>query len=710
MGNDGEPRVSRAAFLSAAVIAGLFTLLFFSYAFKRTLPFVEIDAAKNPHFTVTVLLLENFRDLFGSAVSAFASLSLRLVSLVYLLGAGAIAFASLSAGLFILDHIGMGELPRAQRGPLALALGLGVFSLATLGLGLAGLLTRQVFVPLVAAAGATGAVRGAKFLGGLRSRREPWTPTERVLVAFAALGGLITVVYALLPPMEFDALEYHLGAAADYYAKGRISYITYNVYSNFPCNSEMLYLMSMALSGSKLAGAIIGNVLNAYIAIAAAIAAYGLGAYISCQRAGAFAAAALITSMGFFAVATGVYVEPLQTLYIVLAVIAVWEFIEIGRRSALVAGALLVGLAMGVKYTSAVLVAVPLAASVLLVQESIARRIKAFVIFSVVAMLVVAPWLVKNAVFTGNPVYPLIYKVFDGRDWSPLQDARWAFAHTPKGGLAFEQWARHIFALFFSALDISLLSFVFIPFALTKRPLSQRLLFVLAFALLYVFLWFALTHRIDRFTVPAFAVMGAVSGAGFAAIPQGWIRRLTTGAIVLLLSGNVFFMAVSYGQVIRISVPLAGKYDAFLCANKEGYEAWLAVNRTVPPSSKVLLYAEAETFYLDVNYSASTVFDRQPLEEMAREANGAVDKVAQALKSEGFDYVFVNWATWKRQQDTYTISGSPRYEEDIEKTSIPAYSITRRSFDSMVQADKLELVFSCGPKVYPDAYALYRVK
>jgi hypothetical protein len=241
--------------------------------------------------------------------------------------------------------------------------------------------------------------------------------------------------------------------------------------------------------------------------------------------------------------------------------------------------------------------------------------------------------------------------------------------------------------------------------------LSQRLVFVLAFALLYVFLWFALTHRIDRFTVPAFAVMGAVSGAGFAAIPQGWIRRLTTGAVVVLLSGNVFLMAVSYGQVIRnISVPLAGKYDAFMCANKDGYEAWLAVNRTVPPSSKVLLYAEAETFYLDANYSASTVFDRQPLEEMAREANGAADKVAQALKSAGFDYVFVNWATWKRQQDTYTISGLPKYEEDIEKTSIRAYSLTRRSFESMIQADKLELVFSCGPKVYPDAYALYRVK
>ena len=42
------------------------------------------------------------------------------------------------------------------------------------------------------------------------------------------------------------------------------------------------------------------------------------------------------------------------------------------------------------------------------------------------------PWLAKNALDTGNPVYPLAYNVFGGRYWDAELDAKWSQAHGPR--------------------------------------------------------------------------------------------------------------------------------------------------------------------------------------------------------------------------------------------------------------------------------------
>jgi hypothetical protein len=341
------------------------------------------------------------------------------------------------------------------------------------------------------------------------------------------------------------------------------------------------------------------------------------------------------------------------------------------------------------------------------VRGSVGARIKAFVTFGIIAMLVVSPWLVKNWVLTGNPVYPLLYKVFDGRDWSPLQDARWTFAHTPKGAFAFEQWARHVFALFFSKLDISLLSFVFIPLAFAARPMPKRLFFILAFGLLYVFLWFALTHRIERFAVPAFAVLAAVSGAGLAAVPEGSVRRLATAFAALLIFVNTCLIGLCYGQIVDLSVPLTGKYDAFLTANVASYPALTKVNQIIAPSSKVLLVAEAETFYLDVDYASATVFDRKQFDEIVDKAAGDPAAVGKALKDAGFSFIFVNWFTFNRQQDTYTFQYGGK--------SVPGYSavVSPALFDSLEKAGTIRRIYASGPEIEPlkvPSYALYSVE
>ncbi len=46
--------------------------------------------------------------------------------------------------------------------------------------------------------------------------------------------------------------------------------------------------------------------------------------------------------------------------------------------------------------------------------------------------MVMAPWLARNVVDTGNPVYPLGYHVFGGRHWDEAREAQWSRRHGPK--------------------------------------------------------------------------------------------------------------------------------------------------------------------------------------------------------------------------------------------------------------------------------------
>ncbi len=682
---DGSPLA-----LAALVVAAVLVVLYFGYAFASAWPFVGLDAQANAHFTILFYFLEK---------------------VFYLIGASAILFVSLSAGLFILGRLGVSGLPVMEETVLGAALGLGALALATLILGLAGVLNSGVAMMTLIALGALGARRvPAWFHAVTGAKSAGWSWTERLLLAAAAAGGLLAVVYAFNPPTDYDVLEYHLGAPAYWFSTGSIRFIRYNVYSNFPSNAEMLYLFSMALTGSKFAGAMLGKVLNAFVAIAAAGSAWSLGRWLHSRAAGIFAAAALITAGGFFQVATAGYVEPLQVLYTVLAVLATGRFLQRGGTGMLLAAGCATGLAMGTKYPAAPFVAVALALAILaFARGGWRRKVVACLVFTAAATLLYLPWLVKNVVFTGNPFYPLLYSLFGGAAWSPVQDARWVFAHSPKGGLAWEQWARHVFGTFFSDDLVTALCFLFAPLVVFARGRSRRVAFAGAFALLYVLLWLAMTHRIERFLLPGIAVLGAVSGVGLFALAPSRVRTLLAALAVGLAALNVFYLGGLYGQALGLdpSVPLFGNYDRFLKDKLPGYEAWTYLDGSIGPDSRVLLVGESQTFYLDFPFSASTVFDYQPLDAMAKEAGGDPAATARLVAAARFDYVFVNWAEVRRLQDTYAFTAA-------DGSTVPVYgaAVSPDFFRRMADSDTITPVYSSGPEVWPGvpAYVLYRVE
>ncbi|GAG46601.1 unnamed protein product, partial [marine sediment metagenome] len=91
------------------------------------------------------------------------------------------------------------------------------------------------------------------------------------------------------------------------------------------------------------------------------------------------------------------------------------------------------GLACGCKYTAVAMIALPLAVVVLLLEgRSFRSSVGACVLFSFGALVAFSPWLIKNRIMTGNPVFPLANGVFQAlpTGWGEAEAARWDEGHS----------------------------------------------------------------------------------------------------------------------------------------------------------------------------------------------------------------------------------------------------------------------------------------
>jgi len=68
---------------------------------------------------------------------------------------------------------------------------------------------------------------------------------------------------AMLPSIDFDVKEYHLGGPKEYFQNGSISFLPHNVYTSFPFLTEMLSLLGMILCGDWQEGALAGKLILA---------------------------------------------------------------------------------------------------------------------------------------------------------------------------------------------------------------------------------------------------------------------------------------------------------------------------------------------------------------------------------------------------------------------------------------------------------------
>lgn len=634
-----------------------------------------------------------FIDLFlfpASAAQTFAYFPGGLDRLPYIL----LGFSWLSAAAWIgwplvrcivpVVWLGPDASTRAKRlvaGSLSVLVGLSLLSTMVLLIGLAdGLGSRAVLLlGLASLLVIADCIRrfGPKPspLDGKTLADEQFEPDNIGMVWSCRFAAVVTVGMAifyvlgsLVPAWEFDVLEYHLQAPKEFYQAGAIDFVPHNVYANMPLGVEMHSLAMMVLWGGDVGwwhGGIAGKLITGVHALLAAALVGGFVTQRHGLHLGWFCAALIFTMPGNAHVSFAGLIDTALGAYILAALMCFFFLWRSSKETSssqarfcqTLAIGCLSGAACACKYPGLLFAVFP-AAAMLLWSIWRAGWKPGVVIagFALGLMMTCVPWFVRNAVQSQNPVFPVAHSVFGGRGLSEDQVERWKQVHSPSAkaeiapfslaaiqrdlkqvavGSPFTNLALNFFAL------VSIGALV-LQFSQSKN-LSADWLWLLV--VVWIFgLWWVVTHRIDRFWLPAVPMMAILASTG-----AMWTARVSSSSMAIfamLLWTCVGGLAVLAGigpTDCRIFVPLAQLERETLEETPDGAVnptmAW--INRSLSAEDKLLSIGEVKAFLYRVPIIYGTCFNDAPGESWLRDQSS--EKQRENLRAYGVTHVMVDW-------------------------------------------------------------------
>jgi hypothetical protein len=550
-------------------------------------------------------------------------------------------------------------------------LGLGFLSLGTLGLGLLGLLHRWLFWLLLVLLVAANSRRMTTIARNLSSRRRWGKPSRlsMLLGTFLGVTFLLALASTLTPPVEWDALVYHLAGPKTYIEAGRVLWVPDNFHLSFPALTEMLFLGGMLLKGDILARLVH---LTYGVLTVAAIYAFSRKHFDGLVP---LLAAVLFASMPTaVTIATWAYVDLALAFYAFMAFFAVINWLDTPQNSRwlLVAG-ILSGMAMSVKYTgltSLVVASVLVLVTAFRTRTDYRRWLVGLMVMIVVAVALASPWYLKNLAYTGNPVYPYL---LGGRGWnqlrnmwltsigvrmSPLRLLLLPWDITVLGTQGTEAFDATISPYFLALLPLALFVHkkhrMLLPLAISS--LTIYVLWIAAGAATYS--TFVLRSRI---LLPCFAPLSILAAYVVYSLQEldrkaFSLQRFVLMAIAIGLGINLVSQGLAFVGDDPLPFIVGGESrEAYLRRHlADGhYDALSQINNGLPSSAKVVFFWEPRSYYCERQCLPDVVFDR--FSQLALTYDSA-EEIAQALHREGISHVLVNerWLALRSHEELFT--------------------------------------------------------
>lgn len=645
------------------------------------------------------------------------ALLLALLAVFASIGADHDAITGLSAVLYLLIRagtpalaylagaVGLGRLCgpwiRASRDAPVLQAACGLAIMLSLShlLGVLGLLAGRMAMPVGAGTVAIGVV----LLGHqLASERNHDRATVSPIWLLGMPAFALLLVAACQPPGwlwdseagGYDALSYHLQLPQEWLAGGRVWPVTHNVFSFLPSYVESAFVHLGAMTGAPalpttesrapglIAGEGTGVISCQFLSVGIALAAVAVVARLgisACRRAGlegsgAFAGLLLLCTPWTVVVGSLAYNDLAVVALIAAAMLAAMDDQLSGTIRGVLAG-FLIGAACGCKPT-ALLFGAPPVGIALLAGAPMRRWAGAVLPAAGAGLLTLAPWLIRNWLACGNPVFPQAAAWFGSAHWTADQAQRYAAAVSFHGSFADRlrlmflvdpsdpAGARHR-----GLLHPQWFAFFGVASAATALVIAQkrtrRIGIVLGAGLLTQLLaWLLFTHIQSRFLLPlaapacalfAVAVQSARAAAGNVPVlaPRTALASLAclaqTAACIfsfaqqrgghpnqLLLAGP----GIRSGESFRRELAALSPADRAKAVADLPHEAFL--NLSLPPGATTYLLGDATPLYYSVPVLYNTTWDRWPLAEAMRAAPTDPGAWSRALSARGVRFVLVN--------------------------------------------------------------------
>jgi len=649
-----------------------------------------------------ILTLCAFSTFLGVALIATLALPIIILDAI---GALIVLIPPMMAGLWIAPLIGLRRAAVRWQLLIGAILGVGMFSLLVLLLGMMGWLQQPLWIAILAVCTGLGVVRLRSLLRdvALSKQQEPTTGSvgrDRLLWLLTVPFLVAGLLAAANPPgiiwseegLGYDVLEYHLEMPKEYFHAGLISYAPHNVYANFPANVEMLYLINMVLRGEDIETGTSANVIHLYLSVLAVFAAWCIGSMRS-KRAGILCGVSLATTGWIPYLAGLAYVENGLLAFGLLSVGALLRAVQHVRahvgdrqgpetrreiRAWLIICGLSAGFACGCKYTAVPMIALPVIIGAAWVGGSLRTRLRSAVIVSLATLVTFSPWLVKNTLMTGNPVFPLAHSLFQTYPpgWDQRTATRWQRGHalhstTPESALESSDlqtaaaslelgrrgtllW-QNIPADHYQRFGAILLV---CPLLLLRRRRrtgvkdpSDFLLWFIAAAQLGV--WILATHLFARFAVPLLIPLCLLAGWGMDRASTCLWHAGTRLALVVGIAWNLAFVIELHEAESMPELPVAAIYDGEF----PPFRPYVAVNEGLSAQARVLMIGDARAFYYRRHVDYTTVFNVNPFADaVARNENP--EAILVWLRDHGYTHVLVHWAEISRLRRTYGFPAS----------------------------------------------------
>jgi hypothetical protein len=497
-----------------------------------------------------------------------------------------------------------------------------------------------------------GASMGRLFTSITHNTALPVSAATTLWLGFILLFIVLNLSTALTPPISKDALIYHLVGPKRFMQDHGIGFISGNFYTNFPFTTEMLFTMGMLLKGPILA-----KLIHFSFGLLTVVAIFHWTAAKSSVSTGLLSAAVYYTLPLVAKLSGWAYVDLSLAFFVLVMTTACLDWKESQDRGLVALAGIFGGLAMGIKYSGMVMVLIIVLGAVLFLRQKDNPRdsqmgttaIKVLLI----AIVVASPWYLKNWILTGNPVYPFLYSLFGGREWS-------------------QEMAR-IYALFLSFVgsEPGILNYLRLPWdvcfvggggrpdfdgyigpifllvlilSMAMRPKLVEIRLMLFFSAIYFVLWGLLIQQL-RFLVPIFPMLCIVLALLTHKSRATW--PMTSFSI---LSFCVFTMAINtYIHIDRIKRIAPQKYIGgtqseaeFLRSQLHSYPAIEYINLYLTDQDKVLfVFLGDGPYYCKRPYVYDPVFEANTFMHIIKKSTSETDALVH-FRQKGITHILLN--------------------------------------------------------------------
>ncbi len=488
------------------------------------------------------------------------------------------------------------------------------------------------------------------------SRRLEWVWTSAIPLVVTAIVFGALLIEGLRPPPAWDASTYHLTIPRLYLEHGGFRPIPFNVYSNWPLNTELLFALAMGLHDYLLATLV--QLLFAALTAATLLRFCRLHGH---PHAGPVAVCLFLANDVVLFEASVAYVDLALAFFFVMALACLLEANRdpSHRRSALILAGVCCGLMAGVK-----LIGLFGAVCIALLHMWDCWRRKSWRtgvtetvrLVAAPCLVLALPWYAKAAWYTGNPLYPFFFDVLRGDEWNR------------RLGEQFQTWQRSL-GMGRTLRDYLLLPtrvileggsgyhrfdgrvatawIALIPLILAGAWRSVVVRRTGAAALVYFVCW-ALSSQQARFLLPAIAVLSIAAAVTLDDIARAWRPAALRTTFVLLLgvAAGVHLLAAA-GETLTDARRWLGRYlaDSRGTLDAAVPPVFQYVNRELPANARLLLLNVNTGFFCRREYIADSFFEASQVNTFLLRNRRAVE-IQSTLLARGVTHVLVGHDRW----------------------------------------------------------------